>query len=171
MGPQGEKGEKGDKGDKGDSPVLTWSEDQIVIDGVAGPHLTGPQGPPGPPGAPASDTKAVQSTSVTGYHPQTGIYTVPYLIPYIDVYLECPSGYALYGCGGECGTWFSDVCAANFGTPFCHALSFQCVGQPTHTKIGDVPYPKGDTVRMAAGVHFCIGGASGNPRIYCMKIE
>jgi hypothetical protein len=51
-GPQGEKGGKGEKGDPGYSPVLTWSGDQIAIDGaITGPHLTGPQGPTG--GAPS----------------------------------------------------------------------------------------------------------------------
>lgn len=62
-GIQGIQGDKGDKGDKGEtgatgapgadghSPVLTWSGDQIAIDGVvSGPPLTGPQGPPGPAG-------------------------------------------------------------------------------------------------------------------------
>jgi hypothetical protein len=45
VGPQGPQGEKGDPGPPGHSPVLTWSGDQIAIDGaVTGPHLTGPQG-------------------------------------------------------------------------------------------------------------------------------
>lgn len=55
-GPQGLPGEKGDKGDTGapgHSPVLTWSGDQIAIDGVVtGPHLTGPKGDTGATGAP-----------------------------------------------------------------------------------------------------------------------
>ena len=38
----------GIKGDKGNTPALTWSGDQIAIDGVvSGPHLTGPQGAQG----------------------------------------------------------------------------------------------------------------------------
>jgi hypothetical protein len=48
LGPQGPQGEKGDPGVPGHSPVLSWSGDQISIDGeVTGPHLTGPQGPTG----------------------------------------------------------------------------------------------------------------------------
>ena len=50
-GPKGDKGDKGDPGPAGHSPVLTWVGDQIAIDGVLGPHLTGPQGPTGATGA------------------------------------------------------------------------------------------------------------------------
>lgn len=36
------------RGEDGNSPILTWSGDQIAIDGViAGPHLTGPTGDSG----------------------------------------------------------------------------------------------------------------------------
>jgi hypothetical protein len=38
-------GGDGTDGADGHSPVLTWSGDQIAIDGtVTGPHLTGPAG-------------------------------------------------------------------------------------------------------------------------------
>ena len=41
----------GQKGETGHSPALTWSGDQIAVDGVvSGPHLTGPQGLQGPQG-------------------------------------------------------------------------------------------------------------------------
>ena len=37
--------DNGRKGDTGHSPVLTWIDDQIAIDGVvSGPHLKGPAG-------------------------------------------------------------------------------------------------------------------------------
>ena len=39
------KGDKGDRGDDGHSPVVTMNGDQVVVDGVVGPHLTGPAGP------------------------------------------------------------------------------------------------------------------------------
>lgn len=42
----------GTQGPPGHSPVLTWSGDQIAIDGaVTGPHLTGPKGATGATGA------------------------------------------------------------------------------------------------------------------------
>ena len=51
IGPIGPPGAKGDPGTPGYSPTLSWSGDQIAIDGVvAGPHLTGPQGPQGEKG-------------------------------------------------------------------------------------------------------------------------
>ena len=44
-GPPGPAGPTGATGAAGHSPVLTWSGDQIAIDGsVTGPHLTGPAG-------------------------------------------------------------------------------------------------------------------------------
>ena len=44
-GETGEQGPQGVPGTDGHSPVLTWSGDQIAVDGiVSGPHLTGPQG-------------------------------------------------------------------------------------------------------------------------------
>lgn len=47
----GRKGDAGADGVDGHSPVLTWSGDQIAIDGVvSGPHLIGPQGAQGPAG-------------------------------------------------------------------------------------------------------------------------
>jgi len=50
-GPVGPQGPKGDRGDPGPSPVLSWSGDQIAIDGdLSGPHLTGPKGDAGSPG-------------------------------------------------------------------------------------------------------------------------
>lgn len=53
VGPSGPAGPAGPAGAAGHSPVLSWSGDQIAIDGsLAGaPHLTGPQGPTGPQGA------------------------------------------------------------------------------------------------------------------------
>jgi len=51
QGPQGPKGDTGDQGPAGHSPSLSWSGDQIAIDGAAtGPHLTGPTGADGTPG-------------------------------------------------------------------------------------------------------------------------
>lgn len=38
-------GQKGDKGDSGTSPEVFFVGDQISINGVLGPHLTGPTGP------------------------------------------------------------------------------------------------------------------------------
>ena len=47
-GSQGATGTTGTTGTAGHSPVLTWSGDQIAIDGVvSGPHLTGSPGAPG----------------------------------------------------------------------------------------------------------------------------
>ena len=44
-GRKGDTGADGLPGADGHSPVLTWSGDQIAVDGiVSGPHLTGPQG-------------------------------------------------------------------------------------------------------------------------------
>lgn len=44
-GVTGADGADGANGADGHSPVLTWSGDQIAVDGVvSGPHLTGPQG-------------------------------------------------------------------------------------------------------------------------------
>lgn len=44
-GRKGDAGADGLPGADGHSPVLTWSGDQIAVDGVvSGPHLTGPQG-------------------------------------------------------------------------------------------------------------------------------
>lgn len=39
---------------KSGKPVLTWSDDRLVVDGVSGPHLTGPVGPTGATGATGS---------------------------------------------------------------------------------------------------------------------
>jgi hypothetical protein len=51
----GTQGPQGPAGTDGHSPVLTWSGDQIAIDGVTtGPHLTGPQGLKGDPGSAGS---------------------------------------------------------------------------------------------------------------------
>ncbi len=45
LGAVGAKGDKGEPGLDGHTPVLTWLEDRIAVDGTAtGPHLTGPQG-------------------------------------------------------------------------------------------------------------------------------
>ena len=45
VGQKGEQGDQGGVGPAGHSPELTWSGDQIAVDGVvSGPHLTGPQG-------------------------------------------------------------------------------------------------------------------------------
>ena len=67
-GRKGDTGADGLPGADGHSPVLTWSGDQIAVDGVAsGPHLTGPQGvqgvqgiqgQPGAQGAPGADGAA-----------------------------------------------------------------------------------------------------------------
>lgn len=55
----GRKGDAGADGIDGHSPVLTWSGDQIAIDGVvSGPHLTGPQGAQGPAGIDGEDGAA-----------------------------------------------------------------------------------------------------------------
>lgn len=52
----GVRGAKGDSGEDGHSPVLSWSGDQISIDGVvSGPHLTGPQGIQGLSGVDGAD--------------------------------------------------------------------------------------------------------------------
>ena len=45
VGQKGDKGEAGATGTPGHTPTLTWSGDQIAVDGVvSGPRLTGPQG-------------------------------------------------------------------------------------------------------------------------------
>lgn len=55
-GADGSPGIDGVAGADGHSPVLTWSGDQIAIDGIAsGPHLTGPQGPTGQQGVVGAD--------------------------------------------------------------------------------------------------------------------
>lgn len=52
-GPQGEQGIQGPPGADGQdgadghSPVITWDDTTIVVDGTPGPDLQGPQGPPG----------------------------------------------------------------------------------------------------------------------------
>lgn len=38
-------GEKWARGEAGHTPVLTWDGPRLLIDGVPGPDLTGPQGP------------------------------------------------------------------------------------------------------------------------------
>lgn len=59
IGPTGPDGEAGESGNDGHSPVLTWSGDQIAIDGtVSGPHLTGSSGPAGVDGSDGSDGAA-----------------------------------------------------------------------------------------------------------------
>ena len=56
----------GPQGPPGHSPVLTWSGDQIAIDGVvSGPHLTGPQGPQGPPGSGGISDYEINQTTVS----------------------------------------------------------------------------------------------------------
>lgn len=75
------KGDKGDRGDDGHSPVVTMNGDQVVVDGVVGPHLTGPAGPASKltvgtvtTGAPGSQAAA----SLTGTAPnQTLGLTIP----------------------------------------------------------------------------------------------
>lgn len=47
----GPQGPKGDKGDTGPVPTLTWNGDQLAVDGISGPHLTGLTGATGPTGA------------------------------------------------------------------------------------------------------------------------
>ena len=74
-GRKGDTGADGLPGADGHSPVLTWSGDQIAVDGVvSGPHLTGPQGvqgvqgiqgQPGAQGAPGADG-AAGSTGAPG---------------------------------------------------------------------------------------------------------
>lgn len=60
-GINGINGINGTNGAAGHSPALTWSADQIAIDGsVTGPHLTGPQGPQGDPGPSGSPDTADQ---------------------------------------------------------------------------------------------------------------
>lgn len=57
VGPVGPIGPAGSNGVDGHSPTLTWSGDQISIDGVvSGPHLTGPAGPTGADGAASDNT-------------------------------------------------------------------------------------------------------------------
>ena len=68
QGPQGAQGIKGDTGNDGHSPVLTWSGDQVLIDGAAGPHLTGPQGIQGEKG----DTGAQGPQGAQGVKGDTG---------------------------------------------------------------------------------------------------
>jgi hypothetical protein len=61
---EGPVGPQGAQGEAGHSPVLTWSGDQIAIDGaITGPHLTGPQGPTG--GAPALGAWQEKSINTT----------------------------------------------------------------------------------------------------------
>ena len=70
----------GKKGDSGHSPVLTWSGDQIAVDGVvSGPHLTGPQGVQGLQGVPgnqgpAGDQRVFVQETQPDFNGQTGVW-------------------------------------------------------------------------------------------------
>jgi hypothetical protein len=83
-GAQGDKGDKGDRGEPGapgatgapgaagHTPVLSWSGDQIAIDGVVtGPHLTGPQGPQGLAGPPGPSGASVYPVFYTKAKPSS----------------------------------------------------------------------------------------------------
>ena len=50
QGPSGDDGEQGPPGADGHSPVITWDDTTIVVDGAPGPDLQGSQGEPGEPG-------------------------------------------------------------------------------------------------------------------------
>lgn len=79
VGQKGEQGDQGGVGPAGHSPELTWSGDQIAVDGVvSGPHLTGPQGMQGERGLPAPQNVYIGTTAPdfggeTGLFIQTGL--------------------------------------------------------------------------------------------------
>ena len=86
VGQKGEQGDQGGVGPAGHSPALTWSGDQIAVDGVvSGPHLTGPQGLQGPQGV----------QGVQGLQGETG------LPAHQNVYI----GTTTPDFGGETGIW------------------------------------------------------------------
>ena len=69
---------------------MTWSGDQIAIDGaVTGPHLTGPQGVQGPQGPPGSGsgfgwtvvTTSVAATPNSGYIAYNDVVPVNITLP------------------------------------------------------------------------------------------
>lgn len=179
-GPQGPQGDKGDKGDKGDTGATGATGTQGPTGPAGATGAQGPQGPAGPTGAtgpqgpagnPATDTKSVIiRDTYSSVH-------VPWGTAYVDTYLECPDGYAMYGNGGVCDTETSSAAGEwLFGVwipePFCQAVSFQPVGSTTEGRLGNLHYyPKGITVRMNVGFHLYTGGAYGYPAVYCMKIE
>lgn len=73
-GPQGEQGIQGPPGADGQdgadghSPVITWDDTTIVVDGTPGPDLQGPQGPPGDGGG-----GSVPDTGVVALSPHPDI--------------------------------------------------------------------------------------------------
>lgn len=67
-GAPGVQGERGFRGYSGHSPALTWSGDQIAIDGsITGPHLTGPAG-----SVTEAQVRALLATKGTGNLQQQG---------------------------------------------------------------------------------------------------
>lgn len=68
-GEQGPPGADGQDGADGHSPVITWDDTTIVVDGTPGPDLQGPQGEPGadgeqgPPGEPPADVVTSETVS------------------------------------------------------------------------------------------------------------
>jgi hypothetical protein len=169
VGPQGAKGDKGDQGIQGPQGLKgdPGPQGPQGATGVQGP--VGPTGPQGPPGDSATDTKSVAIRFKDNH------FSIPWGTASADGYLECPAGYAVYQWGGTCNTADSSGCTfLGASAPYCQVVSFQSVGVPVEGTLGVAPnaryYPKGLTLRMNVGAHFC-PQAKGFATIYCMKIE
>lgn len=102
-GPQGPPGEAGSNGY---SPILTWDDDQIAIDGtVSGPHLTGPPGEPGEPGDPGGPPGPQGDPGPRGYSVLSGSSAPTTQGVDGDFYLDT-TAYAIYG-PKNAGNWGS----------------------------------------------------------------
>ena len=78
QGPQGERGPAGADGEDGHSPVITWDDTTIIVDGTPGPDLQGPQGPAGADGeqGPAGQDGAPGADGQDGADGQAATVTV-----------------------------------------------------------------------------------------------
>lgn len=68
-GPEGPRGLKGDPGEDGHSPVITWQDTTIVVDGTPGPDLKGEKGDKGDPGSGGGEGA---SALMASFPPQAG---------------------------------------------------------------------------------------------------
>lgn len=92
------------KGDPGHSPVLTWSGDQIAIDGVvSGPHLTGPGATDDVIEGLIADTTSLTRAQLDElFVAQTDLVPVPTVLPgYHQDWLIVPPGPITVTLGGD----------------------------------------------------------------------
>jgi hypothetical protein len=177
QGIQGEKGEKGEKGDKGDtgatgatgapgadghSPVLTWSGDQIAIDGsVTGPHLTGPQGPAGPAGTVSPEVlEAICILATNGIIPPVTTFSCSNKIVFVSSETYNGNLGGLTGADAKCQALAG---AAGIIGTFKAWLSDSTKGPATRFWHSNLPYVRVDGIQVASNWSDLVDGNLSNP--------